>query len=265
MVGPKISPEDGITRYIYDQTQGPACAILCPAATLFRNYFWNGSGQTRNKQLNLLDKIEEILLEDGFKNKNPEDLKELEAEKIGIEKNNHMKLANEKEKSTQTEKKENPYWKMKNGYCLFDNEEQLKKLDSILKTEIGLIDKLRQNFKVGIQYETEVNLNDKKKKNHRITQIFCSALPISYCHFHAPKLWETFAYFILECSYDATLTFANKLAEAKKDKNSRVKVYLTSIGGGAFGNSSILIEKAMNEALEYHKNDPLDVYLIEYR
>ena len=37
MVGPSVCPEDGVTRYYADRTQGPACAIACPAATVFRD------------------------------------------------------------------------------------------------------------------------------------------------------------------------------------------------------------------------------------
>lgn len=258
MVGPGISPEDGITRYIYDRTQGPACALSCPAATLFRNYFWNGFGQTAKKQMNILDKIEGILLEDEDKCKNAENLNENEAEESGIAINN----INTKKNEMKGKKLPNPYWKMENGYCLVYNKESLDRLNERLLKN-GLKERLRENFKVGIQYETEVKLE--KTKGHRITQIFCSALPISYCSFHAPKSWENFALFILECSYDAILTFANLLAETKKDKNDRVKVYLTSLGGGAFGNSTFLIKEAMKTALEAHKNDPLDVYLIEYQ
>src|SRR2546421_520349 len=33
MVGPGITPEDGVTRYAGDRTQGPACAIAAGAAT----------------------------------------------------------------------------------------------------------------------------------------------------------------------------------------------------------------------------------------
>ena len=55
MVGPKVTPEAGVTIYSKDPTQGPACAIACPAATVFRNYFVNGTGQYRT-QLDLLHK-----------------------------------------------------------------------------------------------------------------------------------------------------------------------------------------------------------------
>ena len=39
MVSPDITPEQGVTRYQSDPTQGPACAIAAGAATIFRNYF----------------------------------------------------------------------------------------------------------------------------------------------------------------------------------------------------------------------------------
>ena len=36
MTGPEITPEDGVTRYAHDRTQGPACAIAAGAATVYR-------------------------------------------------------------------------------------------------------------------------------------------------------------------------------------------------------------------------------------
>ena len=39
MVSPDVTPEDGVTRYQNDPTQGPACAIAAGAATIYRNYF----------------------------------------------------------------------------------------------------------------------------------------------------------------------------------------------------------------------------------
>lgn len=38
MVNPGVTPENGITMYEADRTQGPACAIACAPATAFRNY-----------------------------------------------------------------------------------------------------------------------------------------------------------------------------------------------------------------------------------
>ena len=39
MVGPSVTPSSGVTQYFRDKTQGPACAMCCPAGTVFRNYF----------------------------------------------------------------------------------------------------------------------------------------------------------------------------------------------------------------------------------
>lgn len=50
MVGPNVTPEDGVTRYVDDHTQGPACAVAAGAATVYRNYF----AQTPARQLDAL-------------------------------------------------------------------------------------------------------------------------------------------------------------------------------------------------------------------
>jgi len=49
-VGPSVVPEQGVTGYAADRTQGPCCAIACGAATVYRNYFYDG-GQTRDRQI----------------------------------------------------------------------------------------------------------------------------------------------------------------------------------------------------------------------
>jgi hypothetical protein len=57
MVGPDRTPEDGVTIYRHDRTQGPACAMAAGAATIYRNYFaavGGQSGQTRERQLDTL-------------------------------------------------------------------------------------------------------------------------------------------------------------------------------------------------------------------
>jgi hypothetical protein len=37
MAAPEVSPDAGITCYQHDRTQGPACAMACPAGTVFRS------------------------------------------------------------------------------------------------------------------------------------------------------------------------------------------------------------------------------------
>ena len=57
MVGPSVTPEDGIDRYEGDHTQGPACAIACGAGTIYRNYLVpleGRIGQSRDRQIDCL-------------------------------------------------------------------------------------------------------------------------------------------------------------------------------------------------------------------
>lgn len=62
---PDITPEDGISDYDTDRTQGPACSIACGPATVYRNYFVpvrdaTGAvvqGQRADAQLNNADEL----------------------------------------------------------------------------------------------------------------------------------------------------------------------------------------------------------------
>lgn len=60
MTSPDVTPEQGVTRYEYDRTQGPACAIAAGAATIYHNYFapvGESQGQTMHRQLDGLAEI----------------------------------------------------------------------------------------------------------------------------------------------------------------------------------------------------------------
>src|SRR4029079_3778388 len=60
MISPDITPEQGVTRYQHDPTQGPACAIAAGAATIYRNYFvpaGDGVGHTSKRQLDGLAEL----------------------------------------------------------------------------------------------------------------------------------------------------------------------------------------------------------------
>ncbi len=72
---PGCTPEDGITEYIYDNTQGPSCALQCPGATLYRNYFVfhkleqgevSFIGQTADKQINLIEDLSSWKVCNGY-------------------------------------------------------------------------------------------------------------------------------------------------------------------------------------------------------
>ena len=48
------------------------------------------------------------------------------------------------------------------------------------------------------------------------------------------------------------------------ERNERVKVFLTKVGGGAFGNRTMWITNAIEQALEKFKDAPLDVFVVHY-
>ncbi len=57
MPGYDVTPEDGVSAYEHDLTQGPGCARAAGAATIYRNYFapvGGQIGQTRARQIDTL-------------------------------------------------------------------------------------------------------------------------------------------------------------------------------------------------------------------
>lgn len=54
------TPDNGVTEYIYDNTQGPYTALACPQSAVYRNYFCEHPGKKiigqLEKQINLLSK-----------------------------------------------------------------------------------------------------------------------------------------------------------------------------------------------------------------
>lgn len=171
MIGPLVTPEDGVTRYQYDHTQGPACAIAAGAATIFRNYFApvdGESGQRAGRQLDGLAEIGTAL-------------------------------------SESTGRSVSALWDMTNGYALAD-ESGLQAISSLIRSsKPDHLDKLRAMLRIGVQWDVEVT----ETFGHRptVSQAFCSALPVAYCGLPASK-WEPFARLILEAAYEATLRAA---------------------------------------------------------
>jgi len=74
-------------------------------------------------------------------------------------------------------------------------------------------------------------------------------------------LWAPFAQLVLDASYEATL-HAVLLNFAKTGNN---QVYLTLLGGGAFGNNLTCILAAMRRAFGLFERMPLEVAVVSYR
>lgn len=147
-------------------------------------------------------------------------------------------------------------WEMRNGYPLASQaglvaiSERLKSLDEEQR------DGWRRLLRIGIQWNTQVTLGD---CTHLVSQAYGSALPVAYSR-HASNLWAPFARLILEASYEATICTAI-LNSAQHGSN---RVFLTLLGGGAFGNEADWILEAIRRALNLYRHADLDVAIVSY-
>jgi len=148
------------------------------------------------------------------------------------------------------------HWKMVNGYALPSNRglqavtEQLKGLDEPARDEI------RALLRIGIQGDTQVTLNE---STHVVSQAYCSAMPVAYTN-HSSDAWAPFAILILEAAYEATICAS--IENASRTGNNRV--YLTLLGGGAFGNETTWILNAIYRAVSLNKDCGLEIAIVSY-
>ena len=226
MVGPTVTPDDGVTRYEHDPTQGPACAIAAGAATIYRNYFapvGGSHGQTAERQLDGLAELGAALA-DALK----------------------QPVA--------------ALWTMQNGYAQCTRAG----LDAITKHLGGLrpeqVDALRGKLCIGIHRDVEVT-EAAGDPRPLVSQAFCSALPVAYSRSVPPAHWEAFGLLVLEAAYEATMAAA--VLNARRGVSN--VVLLTELGAGAFGNNPAWVHAAMRRALEMMSGYDLDVKLVTYR
>ena len=92
-------------------------------------------------------------------------------------------------------------------------------------------------------------------------QVYASALPVAYGRAARSAEWEPFARLVLRAAYEATLAVG---ALKARDAGRRQAVYLTSLGGGAFGNRDAWITEAVRSARDKFKDAPRDVYKVHY-
>ena len=212
MVGPGVSPRQGIACYSNDPTQGPKCALACPGGTVFRNYLVGGAGQG-DTQIDLLGDVGRV-------------------------------LGNTDER----------YWTMQNGYAM---PVAMRDLAQTLEASPRLIEEAEAALRVGVHWDTQA----RPPHTHRVCQVYASALPVAYGRAARSAEWEPFARLVLRAAYEATLAVG---ALKARDAGRRQAVYLTSLGGGAFGNRDHWITEAVRGALDKFRDAPLDVYKVHY-
>lgn len=121
MTSPAVTPDEGVTIYQHDPTQGPACAIACAAGTVFRNYFVPMDGQIGQTAANQVDCLDDI------------------GSALG---NRDCRL-----------------WRMSNGYALPTNSGLLEVDNKLQTLSSKEIDELRSKLKIGVQWNTQVTLD----------------------------------------------------------------------------------------------------------
>lgn len=147
-------------------------------------------------------------------------------------------------------------WKMVNGYALPSAEgleEINRKLESMDETAL---DTVRQALQIGLHWDTQVTLGD---ASHTVSQAYCSAMPVAYTP-HTKELWAPLAKLVLEAAYEATIC----AAILNVDRNRNNRLFLTRLGGGAFGNSPDWITDAISRSLELYSDSGLDVAIVSY-
>lgn len=147
-------------------------------------------------------------------------------------------------------------WRMMNGYAL-PSAAGLQEIDQRLNAmDESERDQLRQALQIGLQWQTQVTLTG---ASHTVSQAYCSALPVAYAQ-HPSTLWARFATLILEAAYEATICAA--ILNAERTGNNRL--FLTLLGGGAFGNQQSWIMGAIHRALSLYRDSGLAVAIISH-
>ncbi|KAA0098874.1 hypothetical protein CIW49_13420 [Mycolicibacterium sp. P1-18] len=170
MTSPYVTPEDGVTRYVDDHTQGPACAVAAGAATIYRNYFapvGGEIGQTRDRQIDALAHVGDRL-------------------------------------SATLDRPVSELWTMRNGYALCTRDGLRAITDLLGRGTEEERDDLRGRLAIGLHRHVQVT---DVPEPHLVSQAYCSALPVAYGE-GRPAEWEAFARLVLEAAYEATLLAA---------------------------------------------------------
>jgi hypothetical protein len=242
MIDELKTPEHGITNYVLDPTQGPKCAVACPAGTLFRNYFVS------------IDKNGQLIPD---KDKKGEVIKK-EQYGQGGESGRQLNMM------YHVQQLSGDIFKMQNGYAMVNNKDSLEYLNNnILNTDV-MKNRVRDAFQVALHGNVDVDSGG--GPTHSVSQIYCSAMPVDYNRLLKPvkdnmTLWQPIATLALESLYESTICIAAIMSIVQ---SKQIQLYLTLVGGGAFGNDPEWISAAILRALDMYRDCNLKVILVCY-
>jgi len=246
-VGPRVTPEDGITGYTSDHTQGPACSVACGPATCVRNYFVDmPGGQKGQSAANQINNLADV------------------SAAIGNEPNGR-------------------YFEVTNGYTMAsaNSLEEMMRAGSPMAAASAAAaggdeaarEAILELLRVGVHSDTVVTSSnwgrkpsafpDSGPEAQLVTQVFGSAISVSYSGISA-QAWAPLATLILDASYEATLLAGLEARARHKGGGASNVVYLTLLGGGVFGNPIKWIADAIYRACTRLAGSGLDVRIVVY-
>lgn len=226
--GPDVKPEDGVTIYSSDRTQGPACATACAPGTIVRNYFGMTGGDGRGQcptQVENLAEVEELL------------------------ENNARK-----------------YFEVVGGYTLATDASLRPLADKLRDSRVR--DEALAKLRIGVQWDTEVTgfrfgMAQYEGPKQLVSQAYCSACSVAYSKGSAES-WEPLACLVLDAAYEATLYTALQNAMNHDGAGGSKRVFLTALGGGVFGNSPEWILQAMERSFKKFQGVGLEVVIVSF-
>ncbi|NDY91795.1 hypothetical protein [Ideonella livida] len=244
MTGPERTPEHGITAYLHDPTQGPACAMACGGGTVWRNYL--------------------VPLDDFGDLRTPESddaprgcRGQTQAQQLDALAGLHAALQQVQDRPGAAPGPR--LWTLRNGYALFGPGQVQAVAELLRRFDEPALDRLRGALAIGWHQHLDVTALPLPwpATLPQVCQAYCSALPVAYNRRADATLadWEPLARLVLDASYEATLRAATLQARA----GGSATVVLTLVGGGVFGNPRPWILAAIDRALQAVAGEGLDV------
>lgn len=163
---------------------------------------------------------------------------------------------------------------MQNGYAFVTNSKALAEVTRAIEAKSDEeLASLANQLKVGVLRDTQVTCRNwgtelLSKPEQLVTQVFCSAFPISYNIRKLPCFdvddFRAVASAILDATYEATFLSASLTALRHNFQYGSKKLYLTCVGGAAFGNRLDWIASAIRRCVQLFENYNLEVSIVVF-
>jgi len=215
----------GISKYIYDHTQGPAASISAAPGTVYRNYFVphvvegvQYTGQLK-EQINLINSFPYITVRNGYVTFTDSEIEFFKS--IGMDFND------------------------------------LKDIKVGIQTNVQVTSGLKKGGKITLCKSPEQVIN-------QVFTCGVNLGGKNAVYAHIPEVKEL-AKYMLKGAYRATILSAIENSQTQPAHyKGKDKLYLTLIGGGVFGNDHDWITEAIYSCADLIKKAGLQIYLIIY-